>query len=152
MLQRAGDAPGREVPTEPGVKPPREVLEFAKAAGAALPEGKYVPFGARVFLAPEELPGLRGLKVLRCGLELGELRKGRLDPAHAWALWQPDGSGTVDLRRSDPVLSRFMAGEVIPADCMGWTLVRVEGCALGWGKGSGGQLKNHYPKALRRPL
>ena len=56
MLQRAGDAPGREVPTEPGVKPPREVLEFAKAAGAALPEGKYVQFGARVFLAPEELP------------------------------------------------------------------------------------------------
>ena len=152
VLQRDGDMPRCEVPTEPGVRAPKEVLEFAEAAGAALPDGKYVQFGVRVFLAPEQLPGLRGLKVLRCGLELGELRKGRLDPAHAWALWQPDGSGTVDLRRTDPVLSRFMAGEVIPADCTGWTLVRVEGCALGWGKGSGGQLKNHYPKALRRSL
>lgn len=95
---------------------------------------------------------LRGLRVLRCGLELGELRKGRLDPAHAWALWLQTGALTLDLDRNDPLLRRYMAGESIPADFAGWTLVRAEGCTLGWGKGSGGQLKNHYPKALRRPL
>ena len=105
-----------------------------------------------MFLAPEELPELRGLRVLRCGLELGELRKGRLDPAHAWALWLQTGALTLDLDRNDPLLRRYMAGESIPADFAGWTLVRAEGCTLGWGKGSGGQLKNHYPKALRRPL
>ena len=148
----ARDAPGRQIPTEPGIKAPKEVAEFASTAGAALPEGKFVPFGARVFLAPEELPMLRGLRVLRCGLELGELRKGRLDPAHAWALWLQTGALTLDLDRNGPLLRRYMAGESIPADCAGWTLVQVEGCTLGWGKGSGGQLKNHYPKALRRPL
>ena len=152
VLQKGGDAPGREVPAEPGIKAPKEVAEFAAAAGAALPEGKAVPFGARVFLAPEELPELRGLRVLRCGLELGELRKGRLDPAHAWALWLRAGASTLEFDRDDPLLRRYMAGETIPAECAGWTLVRVEGCTLGWGKGSGGQLKNHYPKALRRPL
>ena len=152
VLQKSGSAPGSDIPTEPGIKAPKEVLEFAASAGAALPEGKFVPFGARVFLAPEELPELRGLRVLRCGLELGELRKGRLDPAHAWALWLQTGALTLDLDRNDPLLRRYMAGEAIPADCMGWTLVQVEGCTLGWGKGSGGHLKNHYPKALRRPL
>ena len=152
VLQKSGDAPGRQIPTEPGIKAPKEVAEFASTAGAALPEGKFVPFGARVFLAPEELPMLRGLRVLRCGLELGELRKGRLDPAHAWALWLQTGALTLDLDRNDPLLRRYMAGESIPADFAGWTLVQVEGCTLGWGKGSGGQLKNHYPKALRRPL
>ena len=152
VLLKSGSAPGSDIPTEPGIKAPQEVLEFAASAGAALPEGKFVPFGVRVFLAPEELPALRGLKVLRCGLELGELRKGRLDPAHAWALWLRDGASTLDLDRNDPLLRRYMAGEAIPADCAGWTLVRAEGCTLGWGKGSGGQLKNHYPKALRRPL
>ena len=152
VLQKSGDAPGRQIPTEPGIKAPKEVAEFASTAGAALPEGKVIPFGARVFLAPEELPMLRGLRVLRCGLELGELRKGRLDPAHAWALWLQTGALTLDLDRNDPLLRRYMAGETIPAECAGWTLVQVEGCTLGWGKGSGGQLKNHYPKALRRPL
>ena len=152
VLQKSGDAPGRQIPTEPGIKAPKEVAEFASTAGAALPEGTFIPFGARVFLAPEELPMLRGLRVLRCGLELGELRKGRLDPAHAWALWLQTGASTLDLDRNDPLLRRYMAGESIPADCAGWTLVQVEGCTLGWGKGSGGQLKNHYPKALRRPL
>ena len=92
------------------------------------------------------------MRVLRCGLELGELRKGRLDPAHAWALWLRAGASTLEFDRDDPLLRRYMAGETIPAECAGWTLVRVEGCTLGWGKGSGGQLKNHYPKALRRPL
>ena len=152
VLQRSGDAPGSDIPLEPGIKAPKEVTEFAKPAGAALPEGKIVPFGARVFCAPEALPVLRGLRVLRCGLELGELRKGRLDPAHAWALWLQTGASVLDFDRNDPLLRRYMAGEAIPADCTGWTLVRAEGCTLGWGKGSGGQLKNHYPKALRRPM
>ena len=152
VLQKDGGAPDRDIPLEAGVKAPKEVAEFAKSAGAVLPEGKFVPFGTRLFLAPEELPELHGLKVLRCGLELGELRKGRLDPAHAWALWLRDGASTLDFGRNDPLLRRYMAGEAIPADCAGWTLVRAEGCTLGWGKGSGGQLKNHYPKALRRPL
>ena len=37
----------------------------------------------------------------------------------------------------------------IPADLKGWTLVTYEGYSLGFGKASGGVLKNHYPKGLR---
>ena len=32
----------------------------------------------------------------------------------------------------------------------GWALVTVDGYSLGWGKLTGGILKNHYPKGLRK--
>ena len=44
---------------------------------------------------------------------------------------------------------RYAAGETIPGDAEGWVLLRYEGLTLGWGKGSGGTIKNHYPKGLR---
>ena len=58
----------------------------------SLPEGRAVCFGSRVFWAPPELPVLEGLKVLRPGLELGELRGSTAIPAHALALWSGSAS------------------------------------------------------------
>ena len=46
--------------------------------------------------------------------------------------------------------ARFIAGEEIPGAAKGWTLMRYRGLILGWGKGSGGTIKNHYPKGLRK--
>ena len=152
VLQRGGDAPGSELPIEPGMKAPKELLEFAKAVELSLPEGNVVSFGQTIYLAPEELPALRGLRVLRCGLELGEVRKNRVEPAHALALWLRRCAATLNFDRGDARLAQYLAGQTIPTDGAGWMLVQVEGCSLGWGKASAGQLKNHYPKALRRPL
>ena len=47
----------------------------------------------------------------------------------------------------------YLRGEVlsIPSEYRGWTLVTTDGLPLGWGKASGGQLKNHLPKGLRNP-
>ena len=45
---------------------------------------------------------------------------------------------------------QYMAGAVIPSSQRGWTLLTVGGYSLGWGKGDGAVLKNHYPKGLRR--
>ena len=46
---------------------------------------------------------------------------------------------------------RYLAGETIPCELKGWTLVTWNRLPLGWGKASGGMLKNHLPKGLRRP-
>ena len=48
---------------------------------------------------------------------------------------------------------RYQSGEALPApeDMSGWALAVYEGLVLGFGKASGGQFKNHYPKGLRRP-
>lgn len=147
---RRRQAPPRDVPQEPAAKIGSELQAFCRESGAQMPEGKPVQFGNTVFIAPEQLPLLRGLKVLRVGLELGQCLKGRFEPAHAWALWLKDSRSFADFRADDVQLRRYLAGEAIAGEQTGWTRISVDGLSLGWAKGSGGQLKNHYPKALRR--
>ena len=93
-----------------------------------------------------------GLRVLRAGLELGAVLKNRFEPAHAWALWLQTLENSVSFEEADPLLARYLSGDVLPSDKRGWTLVQADGLSLGWAKGDGSQLKNHYPKALRRPV
>ena len=47
-------------------------------------------------------------------------------------------------------IAAYLAGETVPGPQVGWTLLTVDGLSLGWVKGSGGVLKNHLPKGLRR--
>ncbi len=123
---------------------------FARNLGIILPEGKAVSFGSTWFWAPSELPELKGLKVLRPGLELGTEEKGRFTPAHALALWLKTAKNVHDFPEDSPEAVAFLAGETLAGNETGWTLVTVGGLSIGWAKGSGGQLKNHYPKGLRR--
>ena len=122
---------------------------FCKETGAALPEGKLLPFGQSLFLVPEEMPELHGLKVLRPGLELGQVLKNRFEPAHAWALWLKTAKSVADFPADSPEIAAYLRGETLNGPQTGWTLVRADGLSLGWVKGSGGILKNHFPKALR---
>ena len=78
------------------------------------------------------------------------MRKNRLEPAHAWALWQKSLPNAVSFAESSEEIRRYLAGDVLPCETKGWTLVQVDGLSLGWAKGDGRVLKNHYPKALRR--
>ena len=107
-------------------------------------------FGDRLFWAPVEMPDIHGVRVLRPGLELGEVKKDRFEPAHALALWLKDAAVTLNLPAEDPRLTQYLHGDVIPCDAKGWCLVQVDGYSIGWGKGDGTVLKNHYPKGLRR--
>ena len=49
-----------------------------------------------------------------------------------------------------PETAAYLRGETLPGDAEGWVVICADGCALGWAKGAGGVLKNHYPKGLRR--
>ena len=99
---------------------------------------------------PEGMPDLTGLKVERAGLELGTVKKDRFEPAHALALWL-DGCASVQTFPADsPEMEKYVHGDVVPSAQRGWTLVTAEGYSIGWGKGDGNVLKNHYPKGLRR--
>ena len=149
VLRRKGEADGR-IASPAGEKLPKEWLSFAKELGIGLPAGKAVQFGSSLYWVPEETPELRGLKVLRPGLELGELKKDRFEPAHALALWLDGCKNTEDLSSCGQEITAYMSGNVIPSEKKGWCLVTVDGYSIGWGKGDGRQLKNHYPKGLRR--
>ena len=96
---------------------------------------------------------LRGLKVLRSGLFIGEFKKNRFEPAHslAMALKPSDVKNTIDFANDSNEIRAYLRGESIETgQSRGWVLVSVEGVSLGWGKESNGILKNKYPKGLRR--
>lgn len=133
-----------------GEKLPKLWNAFAQQMGITLPEGKALTFGASLYWAPVDMPSLRGLKVLRPGLELGELKKDRFEPAHALALWLRGCSCTENLDAQGEKIQEYLGGNVISSGQKGWCLVTVDGYSIGWGKGDGVQLKNHYPKGLRR--
>ena len=139
-----------EVPACPGEKYPKAWESFAKELDITLPEGKAVSFGQSLYWAPMELPELNRLKVLRPGLELGTERKGRFEPAHALALWLKTCAVAESLPPESPEMKAYLHGDVVPSGKRGWCLVQTGGYAIGWGKGDGSVLKNHYPKGLRR--
>lgn len=139
-----------EVPACPGGKCPKAWESFAKELDITLPEGKAVSFGQSLYWAPMELPELNRLKVLRPGLELGTERKGRFEPAHALALWLKTCAVAESFPPKSPEMKAYLHGDVVPSGKKGWCLVQAGGYAIGWGKGDGSVLKNHYPKGLRR--
>ena len=149
VLRKKSGEEGNVAPMA-GEKLPREWLSFAKELKIELPDGKAVSFGANLFWAPEALPDMKGLKVLRPGLELGEVKKGRFEPAHALALWLRSCVNAVSFAPESNEIREYMHGNVLPGSVKGWCLVKAGAYSLGWAKGDGNQLKNHYPKGLRR--
>ena len=150
VLRRSEDGEGEDIAIPAGEKLPKQWLDFAKELGIRLPEGKAVSFGQNLFWAPSDMPDIRRLKVLRPGLELGTVKKDRFEPAHALALWLKDCENAQDYDAESEETARYLHGDVVPSDRKGWCLVRAGGYSIGWGKGDGRVLKNHYPKGLRR--
>ena len=101
---------------------------------------------------PDAAPDLEGLRVLRPGWWLGDVRGDRLEPSHALALGltKADFQRTLNLAPDDPAVLAYLRGETLTADgAAGWLGVCVDSFPLGWGKRGGAVVKNHYPKGLR---
>jgi len=106
----------------------------------------------RVYLMPEGIKGIKGLRFLRSGLLLGTLTKDRFEPSQAFAmvLKKDQYKATIDLSSIDHRVIRYLKGETIEVDDLplkrqkGWQLVCVDGFPLGWGKLVNGSLRNKY--------
>lgn len=113
--------------------------------------GRVVRFGEQIYLVPEEMVPLAGIKVLRPGLQLLAEKKNRFEPAHALALSLLFG----DTKKWEGLgwqeAEAYLRGESLACGGQnGWIVLSCEGYPLGFGKASGGQIKNHYPKGLRK--
>ena len=108
--------------------------------------------GEKLFLLPDGLPDGKKRGIIRAGVPIGTIVKGRIEPAHGLFTAFPaaDFRRCADFHQDDPLLSRFFHGEEIPWDGeAGYTAVAVEGMTVGFGKSGNGTLKNKYPKGLR---
>lgn len=72
-------------------------------------------------------------------------------------LGKDDVKSSEDISLTDVRLEKYLRGEAIETDMSkgtalikGWCLVCADGYSIGWGKAAGEQLKNHYPKGLRK--
>lgn len=129
-----------------------EELGLSKKAGSRLFENAVpAPFGEHVYLVPEQMIPLKGIKVIRPGLHIGNNKKNRFEPSHALALaLQPDAvKNHYEMTANEA--ERYLRGETFACDekRKGWTLLSIDGYTIGFGKAAGGQMKNHYPKGLR---
>ena len=149
VLRRMGQPEDSPAPP-PGEKLPRQWEDFAKALDIRLPEGRGLRFGETLYWAPADMPDVSKLRVLRAGLELGTVKKDRFEPAHALALWLKDCRCQVSFPAESDEIKAYLHGEVLPCREKGWCLVKAGAYSLGWGKADGLQLKNHYPKGLRK--
>jgi len=124
---------------------------FCDSVKADLPKPNAL-FGECLLYCPP-LPPLRSIKVLRAGLQLGAMKGKLFFPDHALAMAPMTNSGFPCFDTDAAGAEAYLRGETLPcADALsGFMLVRYQGLALGFGKASGGQIKNHYPKGLRRP-
>lgn len=153
---RNGEEPGL---TEKERKQPgtgyAEWIGFARDALRNPPSGKLFRFGDQLYLAPQGMPAVKGLKVLRPGLHLGTVKKNRFEPAHAlaMAIGPKDAVHSLNLAADGQEIRRYLNGETFAAGGeQGWYLITVDGYSIGWGKLAGGMMKNHYPKGLRKLL
>jgi NOL1/NOP2/sun family putative RNA methylase len=130
----------------------KDYFQFARENLSDIPMGKFVVFGDQLYIVPEEMISLRGIKVLRPGWHLGTMKKNRFEPSHALALSlkgeQIRQRWTFD--QDSPEMLAYLKGEsIVAVGCKGWGLVEVNGYSIGWGKYSDQVIKNHYPKGLR---
>lgn len=128
---------------------------------AWIKNSRLVMFGEQLYRLPDMEVDIKGLKVQRAGLHIGEFKKQRFEPSHslALALKISEAKNVVKLTCDNPQTIGFFNGQSVmlsdeqAAECKkGWALVCVDGYPAGWGKVNGAQVKNHYPKGLRNKI
>lgn len=110
--------------------------------------GKVISFGERCFLLPYGI-NIDKIKTESAGLFLGTGKKGRFVPSYALCLALKKEDFKRTLAVSDKDCEKFFHGETLATNTVGWTAVTYNGFPVGWGKGTDGILKNHFPKNLR---
>lgn len=117
------------------------------------PYGHIVQIGDCCYIIPEDMPDTHGLGVLRGGVLLGEIKRNRIEPSHTLFMAAHSGEcrQIIFLEPNSVELAAFLHGEEIPVSdkLKGYAAVACDDTVTGFGKCSGGRLKNKYPKGLR---
>lgn len=162
LLQKCGDASGQNTGGEKAAAGKTaftcpEWERFAGPLGIRIPVESLRLYGKKLYSLPKPLwnHSVKGLRILRTGLYLGDVEKKRFTPGQplAMALKKEQCNVCADFSSSDPRVVRYLKGETLTIESgdlgtdssvSGWCLVCVDGFPLGWGKLIDGQLRNKY--------
>lgn len=126
--------------------------DFLKLLGSNIKKEDLENRGGKVYMMPFEKEIAQGIKFLRCGLYMGELKKKRFEPSQSLALWEGvrNFAHCLNLEVEDPRIESYMRGENLQLTEQeagtenGFYLVKISGYPLGFGKKVGEILKNKY--------
>lgn len=133
-------------------KVPDEILKFFKDVSWEMDWSRLELYSEKVYYMPEDVPNVKGIRFLRTGLYLGDLKKNRFEPSQSLAmcLKKEEYKKWINIPVDDERIVKYLKGETIDVDDLvsnkakGWHLVLVNGYPLGWGKLANGTLKNKY--------
>lgn len=128
----------------------KEYEEFEKEFLNINLDGEIINFGDNIYMKPYGID-INKIRTVLPGVYLGIRKKNRFEPSYnlCHALESDEIRNIINFSPEDEDLMKFIAGECIECNKKGWTAVCVDGFPIGWGKASGGVLKNHFPKQLR---
>ncbi len=155
LLKKGGEQSRRPESVRTGKgkgKLPEELTEFFSLISREFDPARVEIRSGKVYYMPEGLPSMKGIRFLRTGLLLGELKKNRFEPSQALAmnLKKAEYSYTLDFSVRDDRVVKYLKGETLDVEDLvspkekGWYLVCVDGYPLGFGKLANQTLKNKY--------
>ncbi len=154
LLQKGDSVEKTKLTTVKGKakKVPDEILEFFKNIDWEMDWSRLEIYSEKIYYMPQGIPNVKGIRFLRTGLYLGDLKKNRFEPSQSLAmcLKKEEYKNCVSISSDDERVIKYLKGETIDVDDLvsqkekGWFLVLVDNYPLGWGKLSNGTLKNKY--------
>ena len=155
LLKKPGNSPRKQVRT---IKPSVNLADL-KVLKAFYQENlnKKVPSyiienNGHLYAVKKNFPELKGIRVLRNGLYLGEVRKNRFLPSYSLALTltKQDVKRSYDFPSESEEIKKYIHGETLEGTGeKGFGVIFVDGYPLSFYKESN-QVKNLFPKGLRR--
>lgn len=124
------------------------VIDFMKKQGSAS-LNFYVQQG-KVYGRKGNFIKLDKIRILRQGIECGEMIKNRFEPHHAFYLASVNQNyfkQSYELNAEE--IKKYLHGDVLEAELKGYTAILYHGVGIGFAKGDGRILKNKFPKGLR---
>lgn len=124
------------------------VTDFMNKQGSA-PLNLYVHQG-KVYGRKGSFIKLDKIRILRQGIECGEMVKNRFEPHHAFYLASVNQNyfkQSYELKADE--IKKYLHGDVLEAELKGYTAILYHGVGIGFAKGDGRILKNKFPKGLR---
>jgi 16S rRNA C967 or C1407 C5-methylase (RsmB/RsmF family)/NOL1/NOP2/fmu family ribosome biogenesis protein len=104
-----------------------------------------------IYLSRTTLPTSEPIRITQAGVHLGEIVKGRIDPDQAFATSKIARDAFIQKQALTlPQTLAYLRGETLPiAEIRGFVLLTYRNQAIGFAKGDGNILKNHFPKGIR---
>lgn len=154
LLQKA---PGKEeVLSYEKIKTPKlsdETKQFFKGCKMPIDWNHVREHQGKLFYLEEDLPKLEKIRVLRKGLFLGEMKKGRFEPSQSFAvaLRPEEFEKYISFDLEDERTIRYLKCETLNVDVHteGMHLIGTGDFPLGWGKIKKGRMKNKYASSWR---